>query len=414
MKRLISALFATCLASGAAFSAEPMKVDSLLLSLLQVQDRIARGDSAALPLQKHLMKLLDAGIAEAGSVADMSPAEYRALVTFGIVGTGSSAVVEALQEVKSPSLNRKLALAVIDYRMRRRNQATKRFAEIDSNKLDLRLIPFVAFAKGNLYSRKAPKAAVKQYNLVRLSAPGTLLEEASLRRLMSLHAAHGQGVPFARMAKQYARRFINSPYRQQYLKMLRSGIFAMRRSIKLDDVGELGRLMPPDFAVAFHMHLVRGALESGHIKLAKFSIDSIEELTAEENTVPVNQDQLQLFRLLSAMTTEDPASVMKSLDELDVSRLAPPDVKLLQRARGILGYIVAPIDDLQTHSTNSKASGSMDPQTMMQNSDGLEGDASSSPTSSARMELEKNQSEIDQFIGATQKRLSDIDSLLSQ
>ena len=239
---LIPALVATSLICGTANSAEPIKVDSLLFSLLQVQDRIARGDAAALPLQKHLMTLLDAGIAESGKVADMSPAEFRALLIFGIVGSGSGAVVEALREVDKPKSKQRLARAVIDYRERKRNQATKRFAKIDSKKLDSRLIPFVAFAKGNLYSRAAPRQAIKQYNLVRLEAPGTLLEEASLRRLMALHASFGQGGQFSSMAKQYARRFINSPYRKQYLTMLRGGVLSMRRTIPLEEVGELGEL----------------------------------------------------------------------------------------------------------------------------------------------------------------------------
>jgi len=302
----------------------------------------------------------------------------------------------------------------VDYRLRRRNQATKRFAEINAAELDIRLIPFVAFAKGNLYSRKAPKHAIKQYNLVRLSAPGTLLEEASLRRLMSLHAAFGQGAPFASMAKQYARRFINSPYRKQYLKMLRNGIFSMRRTVSLDDVGELGELMPTPFAVAFHMHLVRGALESGHLKLANYSIQKIEKLANEKNATPVNQVQLRLFQLLSVMTTKDPTALLKDLAALDETRLAIADLKLLQRALGILGYIVAPIDEVRTNSTESVLPESSEPQAMMKKDRQSDGDASSSPTSSARLQMEKNQAEIDQFIGETQKRLSDIDSLLSK
>ncbi len=433
MKRLISAILATCLTGGVACAADPVKIDSLMLSLLQVQDRIARGDVAALPLQKHLMKLLDAGIAESGNATDMSAAEIRALVIFGIVGTGSGAVIEALREVKSPRLHRKLARAVIDYRERKRNQATKRFADIDHSDLDGRLVPFVAFAKGNLYSRKVPKRAISQYNLVRLSAPGTLLEEASLRRLMSLHAAFGEGRSFVKMAKQYARRFIGSPYRKQYLVMLRKGIFSMRRTISLDDVGELGDLMPPAFAAAFHMHLVRGALESGHMKLAEFSIAKIEDLSGAKNTFSINPVQLLLFQLLSAMTTQEPNALLADLDALDQNRLAAADLRLLQRARGILGYIVAPIDNVQTNSNAvsvPKSSARPMVQDTLENipTTGVRDDsdnsddggdvvgkgASSRPTSSAMMEMEKNQSEIDQFIGNTQKRLSDIDSLLSE
>lgn len=412
--KLIPTILAASLFSTSAHAADPIKVDSLLLSLLQVQDRIARGDAAALPLQKHLMTLLDAGISESGAVADMTPAEFRALITFGIIGSSTSSVVEALREVQEPKPKLRLARAVIDYRERKRNQATKRFSRIDTSKLDRRLVPFVAFAKGNLYSRTAPRRAIKQYNLVRLEAPGTLLEEASLRRLMALHASFGNGKAFTRMAKQYARRFINSPYRKQYLTMLRGGVVSMRRTIPLEDVGELAQLMPPAYGISLHMHLVRGSLESGHMKLAQYSLAQIGALSAKKKDVPINQVQLRLFDLLANMTAIDPNTMLKELAAIDQSRLAAVDIKLLERAQGILGYIVAPIDEMKTNSTGAKAPAGPKMQPVLEKKNDLDGEVSPGPTSSVKDEVEKNQKEIDQFIGSIQKRLSDIDSMLSK
>ena len=409
--RYIPAIIAACLISSPAQPASPIKIDALLFSLLQVQDRIARGDAAALPLQKHLMTMLDAGISESGKVADMSPAEFRSLIIFGIVGSNSESVIEALSEVEEPKEKLQLARAVIDYRARKRNQASKRFAKIKTNELDQRLVPYVAFAKGNLYSRVSPRRAIRQYDLVRLEAPGTLLEEASLRRLMALHASYGQGKEFSALAKQYARRFINSPYRKQFLSMLRGGVLKMRRTIPLEEVRELGELMPPAYAIALHMHLVRAALQSGHMKLAQFSITQIGMLSVQKNDSPVNQEQLRLFNLLTKMTAQDPHTLLKQLDSLDETRLAAVDIKLLERARGILGYIVAPIDEMKTNSTTvngAKAQGDLS------KNGPSDGEVSPGPSSSVIEEVEKNQVEIDQFIGSIQKRLTDIDSLLSK
>ena len=59
-------------------------------------------------------------------------------------------------------------------------------------------------------------------------------------------------------------------------------------------------------------------------------------------------------------------------------------------------------------------SGSAEPNVAMQKPTGIDGGASSRPSSSVSMQVEKNESEIDRFIGNTHKRLSDIDSLLSK
>ena len=252
-----------------------------------------------------------------------------------------------------------------------------------------------------------------------LLASGTLLEEASLRRLMSLHAAMGNGKEFGQMAKQYARRFLKSPYRKQYLKMLRKGVFAMRRSMSLEDVGELAGLMPPEFAASLHMHLVRGALESGHLKLANFSIDKIEELTKANEKLQVNDTQLSLFKLLASMTSSEPHDLLEQLAALDETKLAAADKKLLNRARGILGYIVAPIDEVSSKATHSvKPRENSDPSSPspleQQKVQQIRPDVSPSPSSSGTVQQELDQSDIDQFIGDMQSRLSEIDNLLSK
>ena len=59
--------------------AEQVEQTSLLLSLMQVQDRIADGDSAAMPLQKQLMKMINASIAESGGKKSLSTSEIRVL-----------------------------------------------------------------------------------------------------------------------------------------------------------------------------------------------------------------------------------------------------------------------------------------------------------------------------------------------
>ena len=141
------------------------------------------------------------------------------------------------------------------------------------------------------------------------------------------------------------------------------------------------------------------------------SIWIVDSNTVQKNDSPVNQEQLRLFNLLTKMTAQDPHTLLKQLDSLDETRLAAVDIKLLERARGILGYIVAPIDEMKTNSTTvngAKAQGDLS------KNGPSDGEVSPGPSSSVIEEVEKNQVEIDQFIGSIQKRLTDIDSLLSK
>ena len=404
------AAIVSMVALGEARTAEPLKVDSLLKSLMKVQDRIAEGDVAALPLQQHLMKLLDAAIAEAGGAGEMSTEEFRALIIFGIAGTGSRAVIDALREVTTSKKKMQLADAVIDYRNRKKKRAIKKFAKIDITKLDARLQPFVAFANGNLVTRSKPGQAIKYYNLTRLSAPGTLLEEASLRRLMSLHKAEGHGVEFIAMAKQYARRFLKSPYRKQYIALLQSGIFSMRRTIPLKDIGELGQLMPIEFAVAFHMRLIRDALVSGHLKMAEFSIGQMIGFAEKARGVQIDAAQLALFKVLSRMTSGEPQVLLAELDAIDTTALRKDDKRLLASAKRILGSILAPIDEASTGATDpARASDAME-----EKKPELAFGASSGPSKSEKMDKDENPDEIDSFINKTQKRLTAIDRMLNK
>ena len=207
------------------------------------------------------------------------------------------------------------------------------------------------YALGNLLARSAPAKAIQYYNLVRLNAPGTLLEEASLRRLMVLHTLQGNGKSFTVVARQYARRFIKSPYRQHFISTLQKGIVKLRRSISLEEIALIGSAMPVSFAASYYMKIIRTSLTTGHLKTASFSINKLLELDKKHSGVKVNKHKLELLRLLSLITTEDPVLLYKKLSSVETAKLSNDDKNLLFIARGLLATILSPVDQLMISST---------------------------------------------------------------
>ena len=312
----------------------------MLKSLLRVQDRIAAGDRAAIPLQGHLQKLLNASIAE----NELSEPSIRAVVVLSVIGGGSPAVTGALREIAQVGTVADLALALDHYRSRRRNHALEKFSRVNVDELDPRIAPFVAFAQGNLNASVNPKRAIGFFNRSRLLAPGTLLEEASLRKLMGLYIDTQKPDQFVAIARQYTRRFIGSPYRSQFLTALMSGIGSMRRSITFDQVDELAGLMPPSFAASYYQRLIRRSVVTGQLKLASHSIDQLKTLLTRSNRIQINEQQLALFSIISRLHDENPKTISRELSALEVGKLSSKDRRLLDATRSMVEAISAPID----------------------------------------------------------------------
>jgi len=417
---LRASLFALLLSAQVlpnAHAQDALSLDALLSSLMQVQDKIAQGDAGALPVQTHLMKLLDGNIGEIGNDAPLGREEIRALLIFGIIGSGSNAVADVLAGVSANSDDKKLFDAVIDYRKRRRRQAIDRFKLIDEKKLDPRLAPFIAFARGNLLAKRNPKRAMRQYDRVRLLAPGTLLEEATIRRLLTLSVAAKDSNRFMSLAKQYARRFLTSPYRQQYLSVLRRGLMSLHRTIPHHQIEELAGLMPRQFAVALYLHMARSAVIAGHFKLARFGVKKITELAAASDEVRIKTAQLDLLREITRLVEDEPEEVLQKLRLVDETKLDPTDRRLLQAAIDIVSSVLSPIDETMTNTIPKVPSvaGPKQKSSDQHSSDGqgAEG-ARLAPTKSDNVGNSSDHDDLDRFVRGTQKRLKAIDEILSE
>ncbi len=404
---LVAALVHGIMTPGFAADYDP---DVLLKSLLRVQDRIAAGDRSAIPLQGHLQKLLNASIAE----NELSEPNIRAVVILSVIGGGSPIVSGALREIAQVGTVADLVLALDHYQSGRRNQALEKFSRVNADELDTRIAPFVAFAQGNLNASVNPKKATGFFNRSRLLAPGTLLEEASLRKLMGLYIATQNPTQFIAVARQYTRRFIESPYRSQFLTALMSGIGSMRRSITFDQIDELAGLMPPSFAASYYQHLIRRSVVAGQLKLASHSIDQLKILLTQSNRIQTNEQQLALFSIISRLHDQNPNTISRELSALEVDKLSSKDSKLLDATRSMVEAITAPIEaNVLDEKANEPAQAQNEPKAEKKKLTKA-GSASFGPNSSDRHNLELDEAEIGSFVQSADKNLAIIDKMLNE
>lgn len=425
-RRFAISVLVTLLLVGKA-TAEEIDFKSLVHALLKVQDRVAQGDEAALPLQTHLMTLIDASISEIGRDRKLTTKEIDGLLVYAIVGTGSDIVLDVLHQALEQNKQIALVAAVIEYRKRNRRKAIRLFKGIEEVDISARVAPFIYFARGNLFARSSPKEAVGHYDFVRVLAPGTLLEEATLRRLLALHIVNRDAVSFIRIAKQYARRFIRSPYRQQYLAVLKTGIMSLRRRMDNEQVEELAKAMEPRFAASFYMHIIRGAVVSGHLKLATFALERLVDLASTNKAVVLDDSQMRLLTVLTNITQGNPRETQERLAAIDPKMLQPADRRLLAAAKRIAATLSAPLEAVSTDgetSENEIPQGDAtveDPLSSADQNEEAEKDVTSSTPSSDAMEEDTSEAAVMRgddamkaFIDDTADRLRKIDSILGE
>ncbi len=100
-----------------------MQPYQMVRSLQLVQDRIASGDHAALPMQNKLLEMIDARLRDAGKEDFADKRNFRAMLVYAMSG-GNPATIEAvLLRLNLEQTDAKLAEGVLDYLQGRQGEA---------------------------------------------------------------------------------------------------------------------------------------------------------------------------------------------------------------------------------------------------------------------------------------------------
>ena len=96
------------------------------------------------------------------------------------------------------------------------SQSVKSLAEIFPEYKRSRVGPYLALVSANSVIRKDPALALTYFDWARLVAPGTIVEEAALRRSIYIASQSGWIDKSMVYANRYARRYLRSPYASQF------------------------------------------------------------------------------------------------------------------------------------------------------------------------------------------------------
>ena len=314
----------------------------MVRSLELVQDRIAGGDHAALPMQKKLLELIDARFREADDREFAERRNFDALMVYAMSGGNPATVAASLEGLSLHEADSAATTGILRYLAGDIGGARQAMATVEPETHTQEVAAFLALVKGSVVANDDAGAGLRLLDRARLLAPGTLVEEAALRRTLALAVTERDADRFMRGAEQYARRFLRSPYAAQFAETFVSGLMTLKDGLDLPRAEQAIAWMSPEQARTVYLRLARRAAIDGDTALLAFASRHARADDAA-GVDDVRDTRSALYASISSVTSETVAEVLARLGELDASRLSAGDRALLEAARAVASEVVAPV-----------------------------------------------------------------------
>ncbi|WP_274425772.1 chemotaxis protein [Chelativorans sp. YIM 93263] len=313
----------------------------MMRSLQVVQDRIANGDHASMPMQRELLEIIDERLRAAGPESFQETKNVNALLIYGASGGNPATVETVFSNLDLEGEQQSLAQGILHYVRGNTGAARARLSQIDPFALDREIAAPIALVTGSLLSGDLPEKALRLLDQARLLSPGTLVEEAALRRTIALSARIRDPERFALATIQYVSRFLNSPYASQFAQDFVSAVALMHDEIEFHLIEEVADMMSDDRAFAIYLRIARQSAIDGYDDLLAFAS---EKATTYASRIPEAGDDPRtvLYANIASIKSNNIEDVRQALGEIDPGRLSTEDKKLLEAARRVAESIIAP------------------------------------------------------------------------
>jgi chemotaxis protein MotC len=287
-------------------------------------------------MQRKMLELIDSRFAHSAPKEYEDHRNFRALMIYAMSGGNPATVDKVVSRLILEDKDARLSAGLLEYVRGESGRAVAALREIDPHAAPADIAPSLALVKGTLFSSIDPKMSLEFLDFARLAGPGTLVEEAALRRSLALAVETGDGGRFLRLSEQYVRRFLRSPYASQFADSFVAGIARLYDTIDLDRIAAIIGGMNAEQSKVIYLRIARQAAIDRLDALAAFADKGLETSVAGDD-----DPRAALYSALALVASEKVGLMRKRLDAIDPSYLSESDRTLLDAAKAIVEEVTA-------------------------------------------------------------------------
>ena len=316
----------------------------LVRTLQDLQDRMAQGDVQAIAAQRALMTQIDRAFTSADQDVWQDNRNAAAAVTYVLSG-GRPEILKTLAALDPPpAIDHRLIEGVLDYASGNADAAVPLLADIDPTGLPASMAGQVAIAQAALAVKSDPTKAMQLLAVARLMAPGTLVEEAAIRRQLLVADRQRNETEVRSLARQYLDRFRHSVYAGNFRVRFAAALSHMSldtedRFAELDD---MLAMVEPESRCDLYLTVALASVVNGRIAATKLAAERASGL-ALAGSVQEARAKLYHAAALAAMPelVDQATSEIKGLER---NLLSPSDQAFYDMVRSTLDGVLSGTD----------------------------------------------------------------------
>ena len=282
-ERVAAALLSLCVAAAGAGALRAAEIEAVpyetIRSLQKLQDRMANGDVIAQAAHARTIGAIATSFADAPSSTWSDKRNARALVTYLFSGGSAPTIADAIPASALPQAYRTLYAGALAYGRGDDEAAKASLMPIDARTLPSGLGGHLALLQATLAAASDAPHAVSLLDLARLLEPGTLVEEAALRKEMSLIGADGDVDKFALLTRRYLNAFGHSIYAGNFRQLVAASatqLGGMDTEAAAAKLAKLTAGLEPRERRALYLAIAREAVIAGHLKMAALASATVQ------------------------------------------------------------------------------------------------------------------------------------------
>ncbi|AQS40960.1 MAG: Chemotaxis protein [Candidatus Tokpelaia hoelldobleri] len=370
---------------------------AMLVRLLQIgQDDVASGQRQALAQQARTMSELSGQLSRMAAAVFEDEANFHALLIYLLNGGDRDIVKGILARLPEERKEQPLARAALAFSENHKKELMSIVGESGIDKMAmpeaLRLSAYLGTVPD--LARKKPQLASDWLDYVRTAAPGSLFEEAAIRRQLRITANLGDIDKTCLLVRSYASRFANSPYASDFWSEFVGILPMIEHKISNEALEALLKPIPSGrIQYISWLQVARSALIDGRMDRAFFSASRAEKLAQD---MALDDTTARLYTAASKAGSTAAFDAAKILKALQADHLHDNDRELLIAALTVAqGVIEPPASQIKEGLPLLPAVG-----------DSVVGQVTPPNTEDANA--------IDEFVKKMQKKLDDVDALLKE
>lgn len=314
------------LACGAARAGAAELID-LVRTLNSLQGELVQGAGSARGAIGAQIEQIEQAFSTLEVDAWKEQKNARATAIFLLCGGSSRAIRKVADAHLFSERDVPLVSGSIAYAEGHSQEALKLLSSMDPKTQPITLGGHLALIQGGLLIGADNARARALFDLARLLMPSSLVEEAALRREISIVDALHDSDKFLLLARRYVAQYSKSPFARNFWDEIRATTLRVSAAVeerRLDEFQSLFKETAPSIRFDIYMAVARKAILSARIALAAAQAQRAEPFAETQAA----RARLRLYHGAIAALSGDFEAAMAKIREIDAKSFSSADIEM--------------------------------------------------------------------------------------